>query len=408
MKKLTILFSILLFSTITWAQGITGTWNGELNLGTLKLPLVFHIDSDHQSCTLDSPNQGAKGIAGKVNFISADSINVSFESLGGKYEAKLNDGKLKGIFTQMGYRLNLVLEKGELIRQRPQTPHPPFPYHTEEVTFTNVKDTATLAGTLTWPVGYKAKKKVPVVLMITGSGLQNRDEELFDHKPFAVIADYLARHGIASLRYDDRQVGGSSGNALTATSENFKNDAIAGIEFLKQMKKFKQVGVLGHSEGGMIAFMLASEKKTDFIVTLAGTGLRGDSVIVEQTNLILRQQGKPANMTVKALHLNMLMMETTPWYNYFVAYDPAEAIANTTCPALILNGEKDSQVIAESNLAVIQNHLPKNAKNKIKKYPGLNHLFQPCKTGAVDEYGSIEQTISEEVLADIAEWILSL
>lgn len=406
MRKLCVILTILSAVITAHAQGTIGTWNGNLNLGTMKLPLVFHIGDN--SCTLDSPNQGAKGIPGKVNFQSADSISVAFESLGGSYVGKLQEGKLKGTFTQMGYRLSLELEKGELVRLRPQTPRAPFPYQTEEVIFVNEKDTASLAGTLTWPEGYQKGKKVPVVLMITGSGMQNRDEEIFDHKPFAVIADYLARHGVASLRYDDRQVGGSKGNVTHATTEDFMRDAEAGLKYLKELKSFSRIGVLGHSEGGTIAFMLAKEKKPDFIVSLAGTGLRGDSVITEQTNFILRQQGKPGNMTVKQMHLTMMMTKTTPWYDFFVSYDPAEAIQKVKCPALILNGSKDSQVLAESNLNVIRNLLPKNTKSKIKEYPGLNHLFQPCKTGAVDEYGTIEQTISEEVLADIAEWIQTL
>lgn len=406
MRKLCVILTILSAVITAHAQGTIGTWNGNLNLGTMKLPLVFHIGDN--SCTLDSPNQGAKGIPGKVNFQSADSISVAFESLGGSYVGKLQEGKLKGTFTQMGYRLSLELEKGELVRLRPQTPRPPFSYQTEEVIFVNEKDTASLAGTLTWPEGYQKGKKVPVVLMITGSGMQNRDEEIFDHKPFAVIADYLARHGVASLRYDDRQVGGSKGNVTHATTEDFMRDAEAGLKYLKGLKSFSRIGLLGHSEGGTIAFMLAKEKKPDFIVSLAGTGLRGDSVITEQTNFILLQQGKPGNMTVKQMHLTMMMTETTPWYDFFVSYDPAEAIQKVKCPALILNGSKDSQVLAESNLSVIRNLLPKNSKSKIKEYPGLNHLFQPCKTGAVDEYGTIEQTISEEVLADIAEWIQTL
>lgn len=406
MRKLCVILTILSAVITAHAQGTIGTWNGNLNLGTMKLPLVFHIGDN--SCTLDSPNQGAKGIPGKVNFQSADSISVAFESLGGSYVGKLQEGKLKGTFTQMGYRLSLELDRGELVRLRPQTPRPPFPYQTEEVIFVNEKDTASLAGTLTWPVGYQKGKNVPVVLMITGSGMQNRDEEIFDHKPFAVIADYLARHGVASLRYDDRQVGGSKGNVTHATTEDFMRDAEAGLKYLKGLKSFSRIGVLGHSEGGTIAFMLAKEKKPDFIVSLAGTGLRGDSVITEQTNFILRQQGKPGNMTVKQMHLTMMMTKTTPWYDFFVSYDPVEAIQKVKCPALILNGSKDSQVLAESNLSVIRNLLPKNSKSKIKEYSGLNHLFQPCKTGAVDEYGTIEQTISEEVLADIAEWIQTL
>lgn len=405
MKKSFFLLMALLYPVMAGAQGVQGVWHGDLNLGVRKIPLVLHVDGN--KCTMDSPNQGAKGIEAQVNIIADDSVNVSFTTIGGSYEGRVIDGKLSGTFTQMGYRLSLVMERGEIVRQRPQTPHPPYPYKTEEVTFVNEKDTATLAGTLTWPVGYHGKK-VPVVLMVSGSGLQNRDEELFDHKPFAVIADYLARQGIATLRYDDRGMGASTGDVARATTVNFKDDADAGVTFLKGMRKFSSVGVLGHSEGGTIAFILAQEKKPDFIVTLAGPGLRGDSVVTEQTNFILRQQGQPATMTVKQMRLMMLMQKTTPWYDYFVDYDPADAISHVTCPSLILNGSKDSQVLAESNLTVIRSLLPKNKKNIIKEYPGLNHLFQPCQTGAVDEYGEIEQTISEEVLRDVAEWILRI
>lgn len=404
MKKIILLVWASLLPMLMKAQGVQGTWHGDLDMGVRKIPLVLHVDGN--SCTMDSPNQGAKGIAATVNALADDSIDVTFPTIGGAFRGRIADGRLSGTFTQMGYHLPLVMERGEIVRQRPQTPRPPFPYKTEEITFTNAQDTATLAGTLTWPVGYDGKKKVPVVVMVSGSGIQNRDEEMFDHKPFAVIADYLARQGIATLRYDDRGMGGSTGDALHATTEHFKRDAAAGVALLREMKKFSRVGVLGHSEGGTIAFMLAKEKKADFIITLAGPGLRGDSVVTEQTNFILRQQGQPATMTVKQMRLMMLMQKTTPWYDYFIDYDPADAIAGVTCPALVLNGSMDSQVLAESNLAVIRQLLPKNKNSLIKEYPGLNHLFQPCKTGAVDEYGEIEQTISEEVLGDIAKWIL--
>ena len=403
MRKRFLMLAAALFPVVAGAQGVQGTWHGDLDLGMRKIPLVLHVDGNR--CTMDSPNQGAKGIEAQVNTITDDSVDVSFPTIGGSYEGRVADGKLSGTFTQMGYRLPLVMERGEMVRQRPQTPKPPYPYKTEEVTFVNEKDTATLAGTLTWPVGYEGKKKVPVVLMVSGSGLQNRDEELFDHKPFAVIADYLARQGIATLRYDDRGMGGSKGDVQRATTVNFKDDAAAGIAFLRGMRKFSRVGVLGHSEGGTIAFMLAKEKKPDFIITLAGTGIRGDSIVTEQTNFILRQQGKPATMTVKQMRLLMMMQKTNPWYDYFIDYDPADDIAHVTCPSLVLNGGKDSQVLTESNLSTIRSLLPPNKKSKIKEYPELNHLFQPCKTGAVDEYGEIEQTISEEVLHDIAEWI---
>ena len=268
-----------------------------------------------------------------------------------------------------------------------------------------------LAGTLTYPVGYNSKRKVPVVIMVTGSGLQNRDEELFEHKPFLVIADFLARNGIASLRYDDRGAGLSTGDIEDVTTEGFCRDAAAGIAFLRKTGHFSKIGVLGHSEGGSIAFILAAQKKCDFIVSMAGPGLRGDSIIVEQTNELLRQQGQPETMTVRQMRLTMLLQKTNPWYDYFVDFDPAPVIKQIKCPALLLNGDKDSQVMAASNIPVIRALLSDNEKHQlpdnqvIKVYPGLNHLFQHCTTGMPAEYGSIEETISEEVLHDIAEWI---
>jgi pimeloyl-ACP methyl ester carboxylesterase len=226
-----------------------------------------------------------------------------------------------------------------------------------------------------------------------------------------VIADFLARNGIASLRYDDRGAGLSTGDIENVTTEGFCRDAAAGIAFLRKTGHFSKIGVLGHSEGGSIAFMLAAQKKCDFIVSMAGPGLRGDSIIVEQTNELLRQQGQPATMTVRQMRLTMLLQKTNPWYDYFVDFDPAPVIKQIKCPALFLNGDKDSQVMAASNIPVIRALLSDNEKHQlpdnqvIKVYPGLNHLFQHCTTGMPAEYGSIEETISEEVLHDIAEWI---
>lgn len=403
---------LLLLSVTSYgatAGNIEGTWHGTLKLNAMKLSIVMHFSDN--ACTLDSPDQGAKGIKGEVREITAEKVDVAFPTLNATYTGVLKDGKIEGTFTQMGYKLPLVLEEGQPVRIRPQTPQPPFPYQTEEVSFVNTEDSASLAGTLTYPVGYNSKRKVPVVIMVTGSGLQNRDEELFEHKPFLVIADFLARNGIASLRYDDRGAGLSTGDIEDVTTEGFCRDAAAGIAFLRKTGHFSKIGVLGHSEGGSIAFMLAAQKKCDFIVSMAGPGLRGDSIIVEQTNELLRQQGQPATMTVRQMRLTMLLQKTNPWYDYFVDFDPAPVIKQIKCPALLLNGDKDSQVMAASNIPVIRALLSDNEKHQlpdnqvIKVYPGLNHLFQHCTTGMPAEYGSIEETISEEVLHDIAEWI---
>ena len=403
---------LLLLSVTSYgatAGNIEGTWHGTLKLNAMKLSIVMHFSDN--ACTLDSPDQGAKGIKGEVREITAEKVDVAFPTLNATYTGMLKDGKIEGTFTQMGYKLPLVLEEGQPVRIRPQTPQPPFPYQTEEVSFVNTEDSASLAGTLTYPVGYNSKRKVPVVIMVTGSGLQNRDEELFEHKPFLVIADFLARNGIASLRYDDRGTGLSTGDIESVTTEGFCRDAAAGIAFLRKTGHFSKIGVLGHSEGGSIAFMLAAQEKCEFIVSMAGPGLRGDSIIVEQTNELLRQQGQPATMTVRQMRLTMLLQKTNPWYDYFVDFDPAPVIKQIKCPALFLNGDKDSQVMAASNIPVIRALLSDNEKHQlpdnqvIKVYPGLNHLFQHCTTGMPAEYGSIEETISEEVLHDIAEWI---
>ena len=403
---------LLLLSVTSYGAtdgNIEGTWHGILKLNAMKLSIVMHFSDN--ACTLDSPDQGAKGIKGEVKEITAENVDIAFPTLNASYTGVLKDGKIEGTFTQMGFKLPLVLEEGQPVRIRPQTPQPPFPYQTEEVSFVNTEDSASLAGTLTYPVGYNSKRKVPVVIMVTGSGQQNRDEELFEHKPFLVIADFLARNGIASLRYDDRGAGLSTGDIEDVTTEGFCRDAAAGIAFLRKTGHFSKIGVLGHSEGGSIAFMLAAQKKCDFIVSMAGPGLRGDSIIVEQTNELLRQQGQPATMTVRQMRLTMLLQKTNPWYDYFVDFDPAPVIKQIKCPALLLNGDKDSQVMAASNIPVIRALLSDNEKHQlpdnqvIKVYPGLNHLFQHCTTGMPAEYGSIEETISEEVLHDIAEWI---
>ena len=421
MRK-TLLFAAVMamMAATTQAQGIAGTWHGQLDLQVMKLNLVFHFSKE--KCTLDSPDQGAKGIAGEIKKLDEKKVDAAFPSIGAAFSGDLKDGKIVGTFRQMGRELPLTLTTGELVRLRPQTPQPPYPYETREVTFTNAE--ATLAGTLTLPVGFGSSQagKHPIVLMVTGSGLQDRDETLFDHRPFAVIADYLARHGIASLRYDDRGFGQSTGDVSQATTLDFSRDAEAGIRYLQSLKEFSKVGILGHSEGGSIAFMLGARQMVDFIVALAAPGIKGDTLLVEQTNALLRLSGQPATMTLKQMRLTMFLQETNPWYQFFTEYDPSGDIAATRCPVFALNGSLDMQVLAESNLNAIynlqftihnsqsnQHPTPINLQNsKFKIYPGLNHLFQHAKTGATTEYANIEETISEEVLSDIAKWINSL
>lgn len=288
------------------------------------------------------------------------------------------------------------------LRRRPQTPRPPFPYSTEDVTFTNDSAHATLAGTLTMPHG---KEHPPVVLMVTGSGLQNRDEELMGHRPFAVIADYLARHGIASLRYDDRTFGQSTGGDVkNATTRDFAGDAKAGLAWLRQSGRFAKVGILGHSEGGAIAFMLAAEGLPDFIVSLAGPAVRGDSLLLAQNKALLGALG--SLMTIEKVRVNVLLAGNA-WLRYYIDYDPQPDIARTHCPVMALNGSKDMQVIASQNLPALRRHLPTDSRHLIKEYAGLNHLFQHCQSGHPNEYATIEETIAEEVLQDITRWILS-
>ena len=417
MKKAILLLTIILTSLASQAQvqpttALIGSWSGKLKVGSVSLTLVLHLEQadGYVTVTLDSPDQGAKGIGAFKEFLSDDSIAIKIETLGVTYRARLKDDKLDGTFSQNGISLPLVLTRGVPEMKRPQRPQPPYPYETEEVTFQNEKDSATLAGTLTYPVGYskQSKKKPFVVLLVSGSGQQNRDEELMGHSPFLVIADYLARHGIATLRYDDRATGASVGGEVkNATTEDFMRDALAGLDFLRHQKAFGKVGLLGHSEGGAIAFMLASRKKTDFIVSLAGPGVKGDTLLVKQENCIQQLSGMPATMTVEQFRQQPEVQQMR-WLQWFIDYDPSADIRKSRCPVFALNGDRDCQVISSQNLTAIRQLLPKSKKNLVKEYPTLNHLFQHCTTGLLTEYSEIEETISPEVLSDIAQWINGL
>lgn len=418
MKKYIITIAVACISMLGFAQvvniapALIGSWNGKLKVGAKSLTLVFHFEQadGYVVCTVDSPDQGAKGLGVYKEYLSEDSVSLKMANIGAVYRAKLSNGKLVGTFSQLGMNFPLTLEKGEYKPNRPQTPVEPYPYKTEEVTFYNSADEATLAGTLTYPVGYENMKNVPVVIMVTGSGLQNRDEELFDHKPFLVITDYLARNGVASLRYDDRAFGASTGGKRVmneATTLDYKRDAEAGVLYLRGLNKFGQVGVIGHSEGGNIAFMLGSDKCVDFVVSLAGVGTKVDVALTAQYNEIIKHQSGAMPISVEQYRNNLRALNSA-WMNWFIDYDPTADISATACPVLAINGNKDCQVISALNLPAIAKALPENSKSLIKEYPFLNHMFQRSQTGLPTEYSNIEETISPEVLKDIAEWINKL
>lgn len=415
MKKCIITTLLALVALTGLAQvntttALLGSWSGKLKAGAASLTIVLHLEQadGFVKVSLDSPDQGAKGISGYKEYLSDDSVAIKIESLGITYRARLKEGKLDGTFSQRGFSFPLMMTKGVPVVKRPQTPKPSYSYETEEVTFTNEADSAMLAGTLTYPIGYDKKQKPMVVLFVSGSGQQNRDEELMDHKPFLVIADYLARQGIATLRYDDRATGKSEGGEVkNATSEDFSRDAAAGIDFLRNKKAFSKVGILGHSEGGTIAFMLSAQKKVDFIVSLAGPTVKGDTLLAAQSNRILSLSGQPATMTVEKYRQTVAPMKNH-WIDWFNDYDPTDNIRKTRCPVFALNGDRDCQVISTLCLPALKQLLPPSKKHLIKEYPSLNHLFQHCTTGLPEEYSQIEETISSEVLQDIATWIKAL
>ena len=299
-RTISILFALVTVLSAT-AQTLEGSWTGKLDVMGTQLNLVFNIskgDVGALACTIDSPDQSVKGIPAEITVTDGTKVKITVQAINAAYEGELKDDLMKGNFSQSGMSFPLTLKPGTVERNRPQTPKEPYPYTTEEVTFTNTADNVTLCGTLIYPVGYEKMKKstVPVVIMVTGSGTQNRDEELFDHKPFLVLADYLARNGIASLRYDDRGIGKSTGDAASATTENFMKDALAAVEYTRQTGKFGHVGVLGHSEGGTIAFILGARGKADFIVSMAGPGVSEKDILLAQNRMGLTQSGVPADM----------------------------------------------------------------------------------------------------------------
>jgi uncharacterized protein len=459
MKKLllNIIFSFFISASV-FSQDITGPWNGTLNVGTAKLRVVLNLTKNDgvYKATLDSPDQGAKGIPVQTVDFQNSKLRLAIAAAGIEYLGELQGEKIIGTFKQGGKEFPLDLSKGSIISEapkRPQEPQKPYPYYSEDIIFENNNAHISLAGTLTLPT----KEGVfPAVILISGSGPQNRDEELLGHKPFLVISDYLTRHGIAVLRFDDRGVGQSKGVFKTATSADNASDVQAAVAYLKTRKEIKQIGLMGHSEGGLIApIVAANNKNVDFIVMLAGTGIRGDKLLLLQEELIARVNGtaekdiqttkkvntkvfemivksendeqvkkditkyllevlkenqeadKPKGMKDEDFVANQINQITTPWMKFFIKYDPIVNLSLVKCPVLALNGEKDLQVPPQENLSIIENCLRKSGNKDVttKMYPHLNHLFQECSTGSPAEYPIIEQTFSPVVMEDFTNWI---
>jgi pimeloyl-ACP methyl ester carboxylesterase len=443
-------------------KGKEEIWEGKLKVGVVELRIVFHLfkakDGSYAG-TMDSPDQGAKGIP-------LDEVSFKDNALALKLKrlAIVVDGtrdksgqEIKGHFKQGKSTLPITLKRVTRVQQarRPQTPRKPYPYQEVEVAYENAKSGIHLAGALTLP---RSSSPVPAVLLITGSGAQDRDETIFEHRPFLVLADSLTRRGIAVLRVDDRGVGGSTGSVSKSTSADFAEDVLAGVAFLKGRKEIDptRIGLVGHSEGGLIAPMVASRSRDiAFIVMLAGPGVSGEQILYTQGAAILKSMGADAKQLERQKEIQHRMFAIlrqekdstaaqaklkaaiaelsaklgkdekkeateampelegqlstflTPWFRYFLTYDPRSALLKVTCPVLALNGEKDLQVDSKINLPAIAAALKEGGNRDVttKELANLNHLFQTCKTGAVAEYGTIEETMSPEVLQTVGDWI---
>lgn len=440
----------------TGFEDILGQWHGQLKEHGIYLKMALNIKKNGQddySATLKNFPQNEEAQVTSI-FFEDSSIKFKIIELGIEYKGSLEkDGSIKGVFKQNGLLFNVSFSREE--KRRPQEPVKPYPYKEEEVSFQSEAEGVTLAGTLTMPYG---KGPFAAIVLISGSGPHNRDEEEFGHKPFLVIADYLTKRGFAVLRYDDRGAGASSGDFKSATTADFAVDAKSALKYLEYRNNIdkKKIGIIGHGEGALIAAIAASEQRnTAFIVMLAGIGLPGKDIILEQNEVI----GKASKMNKTGFKLQMRMSREAVkilsgqgnygqtrnalaeyaaktfdslapyqvpkgvgktdfmrsyintyagnWMRYFVNYDPAQTLKWVKCPVLAVSGGKDMHVNARKNLKAINNAL-KEGGNKditIGLYSGLNHLFQESKTGFPAEYSYIDQTFFPAALAEIADWI---
>ncbi len=470
MKKKSLSLLFLPFIAISsFAQtnaSFIGSWQGKINPG-VELRVIFHITEDGRGglvATTDSPDQAAYGIKCDTIIINGEKISIKIRKMGGSFEGRmLNDSTIGGKIIQQ-IEIPITLKKGviPIERMRPQTPQPPFPYKSEDIEYTNADGSIRYGATITIPAG---PGPFPAAILITGSGAQTRDEDIMGHKLFAVLADHLTRKGFILLRVDDRGVGRTTGKFSEATSEDFANDVSTGIDFLlsrPEVNKLK-LGMIGHSEGGMIAPMVAIKRKDiSFIVLLAGPGVKIIDLMTGQGVAILRSSGvsEPAIAAYGPLYKQMLgqtlnspdtgsaiatvkqTMEAwvittekklvvelgldtpegrnsivsnlvqplhSPWFKYFIAFDPQPYLERLSCKVLAINGDKDIQVISQQNLPAIEAALKKSKSPAylVKELPGLNHLFQTCIKCNLLEYGELEESFSPVALTLISEWLVN-
>lgn len=426
----------------------------------MKLRLVFNLSTvpGGYRATMDSPDQGAKGIPTDTVIVQADSVTISMRMIGGRYAGRVLNGDsiLAGTWSQSGTAFPLELKRTTvpISYRRPQLPQRPFPYTEEEVVVPNADAGISLGGTLTIPGGSGPHA---AVVLITGSGAQDRDETIFEHKPFLVLADHLTRQGIAVLRMDDRGIGKSGGTMAGATSMDFAGDISSAVAYLKGRPEITKdrIGLLGHSEGGVIAPIVAVQRNDiRFIVMLAGPSISGAEILIQQDSLISLANGASLQDIVERLQERRELFELvrqTPdaesgqqaaeqflyrkararnaegrpdsvlqreaqqmarrmggaWMRFFLFYDPMESLRKVRCPILALNGEKDLQVPYEANLRGVEQAAREGGNKDVtaKAMPGLNHLFQTAKTGSPMEYATIEETFAPAALQLIGEWI---
>jgi len=398
----------------------------------VELRIVFHLEEG--GGTMDSIDQGALGIPLSSVKLDGEQFHIGVDSIGGSWEGVLDGDTLRGTWAQGPARFPLVLERttASIPLDRPQTPKPPFPYSERELSVP-VDASITLAGTLTLPAG---KGPHPVLVFITGSGPQDRDESLMGHQPFRVLADHLARNGVGSYRYDDRGVAESTGDFSSATSFDFATDASAALQAVRGLDGVGAVGYLGHSEGGIVAPLAQRSAPADLLVLLAPPGVDGKQLILEQSARIAAVghaspmqigaarelneavykallEGADHSSLVKLLRPALgadaaeaqVSQLETPWFRTFLTYDPAPALSKLHVPVLALIGERDLQVPADQNLPVIRQALAGNSQAVVEQLPGLNHLLQPTETGAPTEYASIPTTIDPTALNTISDWV---
>jgi hypothetical protein len=452
--KLLVIMTLAMFLPgLLQAQELAGDWAGTLDTGIFKLRLVLRLSGSGNAlkAELQSPDQSEMFMAADSVKVEGSALDVVWSPIHAEFKATLDKSGqvLDGNWTQGPLAKALTLQRrnaGEVATgpKRPQNPAKPYPYKEEEVSFFSPKAGINLSGTLTLPTG---KGPFPAVVLIPGSGPHDRDESLFGHKPFLVLADALTRQGIAVLRYDDRGVGRSQGNFATATTFSLADDAEAALEYLKTRPEVDmgRLGLLGHSEGGEIAPLVASRNPlAGFVVMLGGPGVKGSEIVVEQTRLLTAAAGATADQANSAADSERQMLDavmqgksagdlalllvklagsgvtleqaktaveqlSSPWFRSFIAYDPAPVLRKVNVPVLALFGSKDLQVPAAQNMVPVRKALADggNTVSEVTEIAGVNHLFQHSQTGSLQEYGQIEETMAPEVMNKISAWILA-